>query len=386
MKSRIILSLTFALAFSINAFAQETLRVGDKVEYYCHCGGGQMHWQEARIEAVLGGNKVKVRYGNGRYQIDTVTNDPATIRAPGSAAKEAKSDELQNAFRAATHDKYFRAVQMFSSFYSDEFNNPGGAPTTPAGWQEVMTKLAELDALCKGQFAGVTNTRLHWLVKKGEVDHRYADWCQIAARREQLAPLVRASAAARMITVPGESDLRRALESSDGKGWVNDDIQLLMFEPAKFKQKHLPNVKKHFATYGVDVPADFFDAIEKKAGELKAIIEQTAPTRTFEHPQFKDAAVEAFVKGKLSAQHPGVQIIKSGTGYPSWSKSDSLSYLGSSTSARYYKVVTEFHKRGRMLVKLPNRPFCQEREWVVERASGKFYSHPTLGGVFMKCQ
>lgn len=385
MKSRIILSLTFALAFSINAFAQDTLRVGDKVEYYCACGGGQVHWQEARIEAVLG-NKVKVRYGNGRYQVETVTYDPKIIRAPGSAAKEAKNDELQAAFRSATADKYLRAVQMFSSFYSDEFNNYRGTPTTPAGWQEVMTKLAELDALCKGQFAGVTNTRLHWLVKKGEIDHRYADWCQIAARREQLAPLVRASAATHMMTIPGESDLKRAFENSDGEGWVNDDIQLLMYEPAKFKQKHLPEVKKHFATYGVDVPADLFDAVEKRAGELKALIEQTAPTRIFELPKFKDPAVESFVKGKLAAEHPGVQVIKSGTGYPSWSKSDSLSYLGSSTSARYYKVVSEFHKRGRMLIKLPNRPFCQERSWVVERASGKFYSHPTRGGVFMKCQ
>ncbi|HYJ87469.1 MAG TPA: hypothetical protein VEW46_15520 [Pyrinomonadaceae bacterium] len=384
MKSRFILSLAFCLAFSINCFAQETVRVGDKVEYYCSCGGGQVHWQEARIEAVLG-NKVKVRYGNGRYQVDTVTYDPATIRAPGSAAKEAKNDELQAAFRSATIDKHFKAVQMFSSFYSDEFNNYRGTPTTPAGWQEVMTKLGELDGLCKGQFAGVTNTRLHWLVKKGEVDYRYADWCQIAARREQLAPLVRASAATYMITIPGESDLKRAFESSDGQGWVNDDIQLLMYEPAKFKQKHLPDVKKHFATYGVDVPADFFDALEKRAGELKALIEQMAPTRTFEQPKFKDVAVEAFVKGKLAAEHPGVQVIKSGTGYPSWSKSDSLSYLGNSTSARYYKVVTQFHKRGRMLVRLPNRPFCQEREWVVERGSGKLYSNPTRGGVFMKC-
>ena len=384
MKLRIILLLAFGLAIPINNFAQETVRVGDKVEYYCSCGGGQVRWQEARIEAVLG-NKVKVRYGNGRYQVETVTYDPATIRAPGSAAKEAKNDQLQDAFRSATIDKYFKAVQMFSSFYSDEFNNYRGTPTTPAGWQEVMTKLAELEGLCNGQFAGVTNTRLHWLLKKGEVDYRYADWCQIAARREQLAPQVRASAATYMMTIPGESDLKRAFESTDGKGWVNDDIQLLMYEPAKFKQKHMPEVKKHFATYTVDVPADFFDALEKRAGELKAIIEQTAPTRTFEQPKFKDVAVEAFVKGKLAAQHPGVQVIKSGTGYPSWSKSDSLSYLGSSTSARYYKVVTEFHKRGRMLVKLPNRPFCQEREWVVERGSGKLYSNPTGGGIFMKC-
>jgi hypothetical protein len=30
--------------------------------------------------------------------------------------------------------------------------------------------------------------------------------------------------------------------------------------------------------------------------------------------------------------------------------------------------------------------FINEREWVVERAAGKFYSNPTRGGVFMKCQ
>lgn len=378
MKSRIILSLAFCLVFTINSFAQGTYRIGDEVE--CQCRDSR--WMTGRVEAISGG-QVRIRWGNMRDQFYVVPADRVRAIDKGDSPQTVA---FQNAFRDAALDKYFRAVQMFSSFYSEEFNNYGGAPTTPAGWQEVMTKLAELDAMCKGQFAGVTNTRIHWLLKKGEIDYRYADWCQIAARREQLAPLVRASAATRMMTVPGESDLKRAFENSDGEGWVNDDIQLLMYEPAKFKQKHLPEVKKHFATYGVDVPADLFDAVEKRAGELRALIEQTAPTRTFEHPKFKDVAVEAFVKGKIAAQHPGVQVIKSGTGYPSWSKSDSLSYLGSSTSTRYYKVVSEFHKRGRMLVKLPNRPFCQQREWVVERASGKFYSHPTRGGVFMKCQ
>lgn len=378
MKSRIILSLAFGLAFCVNGFAQGTYRVGDQVE--CQCRGPQ--WMTGKVEAISGG-QVKIRWGNMRDQFYIVPADRVRAIDRGDSPQ---TIAFQDAFRAAALDKYFRAVQMFSSFYNDEFPNYRGTPTTPAGWQEVMTKLAELDQLCKGQFAGVTNTRIHWLLKKGDVDYRYADWCQIAARREQLAPLVRASAATHMMTIPGESDLRRAFENSDGEGWINDDTQLLMYEPAKFKQKHLPEVKKHFATYGVDVPADLFDAVEKKAAELKTLIEQTAPTRTFEQPKFKDVAVEAFIKGKLAAEHPGVQIIKSGTGYPNWSKSDSLSYLGSSTSTRYYKVVSEFHKRGRMLVKLPNRPFCQQREWVVERASGKLYSHPTRGGVFMKCQ
>ena len=378
MKSRLILSILFVLSLSINTIAQGTYRVGDEVE--CQCRGSQ--WMRGRVEAISGG-QVRIRWGNMRDQFYVVPAERVRAIDRGDSPQTVA---FQNAFRAAALDKYFRAVQMFSSFYSDEFNNYRGTPTTPAGWQEVMTKLAELDALCKGQFAGVTNTRHDSLLRKGEIDYRYADWCQIAARREQLAPLVRASAAAHMLTIPGESDLNRAFENKDGEGWVNDDIQLLMYEPAKFKQKHLAIVKKHFATYGVDVPADLFDAVEKRAGELRSLIEQTASTRTFEQPRFKDPAVEAFVKGKLVAEHPGAQIIKSGTGYPNWSKSDSLSYLGSSTSARYYKIVSEFHKRGRMLVKLPNRPFCQQREWVVERASGKFYSNPTRGGVFMKCQ
>lgn len=378
MKKRIILSILFVLALSINTFAQATYRVGDEVE--CQCRGSQ--WMRGRVEAISGG-QVRIRWGNMRDQFYVVPAERVRAIDRGDSPQTVA---FQNAFRAAALDKYFRAVQMFSSFYSDEFNNYRGTPTTPAGWQEVMTKLAELDAMCKGQFAGVTNTRYESLLRKGEIDYRYADWCQIAARRDQLAPLVRASAATHMMTIPGESDLRRAFENKDGEGWVTDDIQLLMYEPAKFKQKHLAEVKKHFATYGVDVPADLFDAVEKKAGELRTLIEHTAPTRTFEQPRFKDPAVEAFVKGKLASEHPGAQIIKSGTGYPNWSKSDSLSYLGSSTSARYYKVVSEFHKRGRMLVKLPNRPFCQQREWVVERAAGKFYSNPTRGGIFMKCQ
>lgn len=118
MTSRFILSFAIGLAFCVNGLAQGTYRVGDQVE--CHCRGPQ--WMTGKVEAISGG-EVKIRWGNMRDQFYIV---PAGRVRAIDRGDSPQTVAFQDAFRAAAHDKYFRAVQMFSSFYNDEFPNYRG--------------------------------------------------------------------------------------------------------------------------------------------------------------------------------------------------------------------------------------------------------------------
>lgn len=389
------------LLLSISAFAQGTFRVGDTVEYRCNCFGKE--WVRAKVEAVEG-NTVRVRWGNVRNQVATVINAPDTVRAVGSAqntpktnqsnnkgvfvdnsiadaAKLASEDKVRWAFRDETANKYLRTVGQFAPSYDERYIS-GGSPNTPAEWQKAMSDLAELDALCKSKYPGITDSLIY--LREGIIDYRYAQWCDIAAKRSVLEPRARSRAAAHMASVPGADDLKRALEYDDNR--VVDDIQLLMYEPDKWKVKSSVEMKAQFARYGAEMPANFLDDIVAKAAELKAKIEQGAPGRSFRTSANRDAAVENFIKGKFRTEYPGSQILSSRVDYPNWVKRESLSLAGSGTGYKLYKVEYNFYKRGWVLMKMPNRPFCQAREWIVGRgAKGLVAVSTSSQGTFMKC-
>lgn len=380
MKRRMTLSIAIGLTFFIGVFAQSSIQVGDTVEYRCNCFGKE--WISAKVEGV-DGNTVRVRYGNMRNQVATVnvnSGEVRTIPKPDSPQTVA----FQEAFRGEALNRYISDLQMLAPYYDEQFNSAGGH-NTMAAWQEMTTRLGELDVLCNGKYAGVTNTGTAWLMRGGEIDYRYADWCKIAANRVELVKLARTATAARMSSVPGADDLKRALEYEDNR--VVDDIQLLMYEPDKWKAQNSAKMKPHFATYGVEMPANFFDDMLKKAAELKAKIDAGAPLREFETSATRDAAVENFIKGKFITEYPGSQILKSRVDYPNWVKRESLSLVGSGTGYKLYKVEYNFYKRGWVLIKMPNRPYCQAREWIVGRgAKGLVAVSTSSQGTFMKCQ
>ena len=73
--------------------------------------------------------------------------------------------------------------------------------------------------------------------------------------------------------------------------------------------------------------------------------------------------------------------------YKTWVVRKGLSYLGSDSTYRYYKVEYNSYKRGWVLMKLPNQPFCQASEWIVGRgAKGMVVVSLGGSGIFMKCQ
>lgn len=383
MKTKIILSLSFVLVAAGVTLAQDGIRVGDTVEY--QCTRSSSGWCSGRVEAVSG-SSIRIKWGNMRDQFSVVTANQIRVKQkPDSPDATA----FKEAFAAAvgTHER--NALRIFAHYWKpDEFSYAGGTPNTPAGWQELMAQIGSVDALCKGKYMGVTNRTpsVAWGgPRQGDLDARYGEWCQIADQRLALEPKVRADAAKNMASMPGADDLKRALEYADNR--TVDDIQLLMYEPEKWKAQTTPKLKAHFALYGAEMPPTFFDEMMAKAADLKAKIDQGAPGRSFETSSARDAAVENFIKGKFIAEYPGSQILKSRLDYPEWVKRESLSLVGIGTGYKLYKVEYNFYKRGWVLMRMPGRPYCQAREWIVGRgAKGLVAVSTSSQGTFMKCE
>jgi hypothetical protein len=155
-----------------------------------------------------------------------------------------------------------------------------------------------------------------------------------------------------------------------------------MFEREKWRATQRVKYQKRFDQLKTPMPDTFFAEVEKKADELIAANEKAAPGRSFLMPKQKDAAVEAFIRGRYATQKKGVQILKIGLDDAQWQiHRNSLGVPLSQT------------KVARLLVKIPGRPFCQEHSVAVERkyargALGAMAVEGNVGseGLFMSCQ
>jgi hypothetical protein len=375
-----VLILTVLLAvFSLGVQAQQVFHVGDAIELE-----DGTRWIPGVIESV-NNNIAKVRIGPGKYDFINVQLPTTRFRARGSAAKEARDVELRNAFRNET-SQYFQSVKQFAPFYDAKYIS-GGSPITPAEWQKAMNDLAELDSLCKSRYSSITDDAPQYL-RDGLVDNRFAVWCQIAARRAELEKPARTALAKNQVTLTVTKD-NLEFAFNHQKNRVPDETQSLMYDRAKWKQAAIAKLGPRFGEYGVTMPPDFFAEVEKRADELKILIDNTAPARSWEQPAFHDPAVEAFIRGRYAADpdYRGVTVLKIGLDYKVWTERKGLSYLGSDSNFRYYKVEYNYYKRGWALLKLPNRPYCQASEWVVGRgAKGMVVVSLGGSGIFMKCQ
>ena len=378
MKRSVVLTVVLTL-LSVGAQAQQVFHVGDAIELQ-----DGSRWIPGVIESV-DNNIAKVRIGKGKYDFINVQLPTTRFRLPGSAANEARDLELRNAFRSEA-SKYLQSVKQFAPFYDANFIS-GGSPITAAEWQKAMNDLAELDSLCKSKYSGITDDAPHYL-REGLVDNRFTVWCQIAARRTELEKPARTALAKNQITLTVTKD-NLEFAFNHQKNRVPDETQSLMYDRAKWKQAATAKYGPRFVEYGVSMPPDFFAEVEKRADELKLVIERTAPVRSWEQPPFRDPAVEAFIRGKYAADpdYRGVAVLNIGLDYKVWTERKGLSYLGSDSNFRYYKVEYNYYKRGWALLKLPNRPYCQAQEWIVGRgAKGMVVVSLGGSGIFMKCQ
>lgn len=223
-------------------------------------------------------------------------------------------------------------------------------------------------------------------IREGSVDYRFSVWCDIAAKRTQIEPLVRAGIVRSVINL-GYTDENLNFGFNEPDNPVRWETQQLIWDREKWRAEKIAWLKPKYAEYGISVPPDATAAVEKRADELRDIVMRDAPGRSYKMPPYRDAAVEAVVRSQFAKEYPGVQVVKIGLEYKTWVQRESLTYVASDELFRYYKVDYNSYKRGTALLKVPGRPFCQEQDWVVGRgAKGIVPAGIGGSGTFMRCE
>ncbi len=370
------------LMLSLLVFGQA---VGDEVRYQCFCFGQE--WVKATVVAVNGGN-VHVRYGNMDNQAVTLPINSPKLKFGNAARNPLESvppDGVQQAFMNESRARFIKAVESFASYFDSQFPAAGPVPDS-ATWKQRMNDLAELDTLCKTRYRGLTDYRSPGYMREGSVDYRFGTWCQIAANRNDVERRARTEVAKTLINL-GYTDENLRFGFNEPDNPVRWETQQLIWERAKWRAEKIAWLRPKYAAYKVEVPADATAAAEAKADELKALVLRDAPNRSYKQPPYRDAAVEAVVKGALAKEYPGVQVLKIGLDYKTWVKRQSLDYIASDDLFRYYRVSYNSYKRGAVLLKLPNRPLCQMQDFVVGLNGGRPVPAGVGGsGTFMRCE
>lgn len=369
---RTLLFLSLLFLVSAPALAQETFRVGDLVEVP---GGSQ-----GRIESI-NGNSAKIKFGPGKYDFkyDLLEN----LKSPKAAGLEREQDDQRKSFRVEAQ-RFFHTVELFEQFYNPEFASLKGGMDA-AAIKKATVDLAELDALCKSKYPGITNDPKYL----DRLTFRSGDWCGMAAKRNEILQSVtsgtQSAVGSRFIEgwkrAINQSSHRRGSTSGDP---VSDDVQAMLFDREKWKAKDLPNLQRLYAENGGTVPADIFDAVKAELDQLRQKVEADAQATSWTVPPYKDEAVEALVKRSYAAnpKFRGIVIVKSGMDYTTWKLFKN--HLG---------IPTSQIKKGWILVKIPNQQgLCQAREFAVEKeylGGGRFSAVQMAGfsqaGTYMKC-
>lgn len=379
----------FVLTFASVAFFAQSVKVGDQVQYQCFCLGRE--WVRATVEAVSGGN-VRVRFGNMDNQVITLPMNSPKLQLPtgsapgqgGGAGGEFRADNMQQQFAGEAAPKYRKVVEQFAHFYDPKYNSAGG-PVRPEQWQQAVSQLAELDSLCRTRYAGVKDFQGITYIKDGSVDYRFAVWCDIAAKRQQLEPIARSGMARTLVNL-GYTDENLNFGFNEPDNPIRMETQQLIWERDKWRAEKIAWLTPKYAEYGAAVPADATSAVEKRADQLRDLALAGAPNRSYKQPANRDAAVETFMKAKFVKEYPGAQVVKIGTEYATWVQRKSLTYVASDELFRYYKVDYNTYKRGTALLKIPGRPMCQTQDWVVGRSAKGLVAVAVGGsGVFMRC-
>lgn len=361
--------------------AQDIYRVGDKVEFECNCFG-PTQWVNGTIEEIQIENTYRIRFGNGRYDYQNGIRT-SRIRKPGQTAMIADQNNLREQFSKEAW-KYSESVFSLMMIHDENLVVGNGKQTPPVraeDWKKTLSDLAALDDLCKTKYAGMTNDPNS--VWKDDLAHMPATWCEIAARRAEYEEGARGLALSFQLGPTKQMYLSKLSEIlSDSEPVLSDDHQLLVFEPAVWRTNFTNKSQTAQKGTGAKIPESFFKEINVKAAEVKEFIDTDAPNRAFKTPPYKDPTVETFVRGRYATNLKSVQIIKMGMDYTTWKIWKNS--LG---------IPTHQTKRGRALVKVPNRPFCQEQEFVVEKeyiGGGRYGAMKIQGnvggaGMFMNC-
>ena len=361
----------------------EVFHVGDKV---VNASG-----QQLTIDSIEG-DTATVRYGVGNYNVYKAKL--SELMSAKSAATKTASENEQKIARAGFEDEakpFMILVRTVARGLDPKYSMSVPFNSEAATYAKWLKDLEALSLVCK-KYPNLTSRPGADLANIGQ---NPADWCRIADQRTAVVKRMQVIVAEQR--VDSELDLwthkiDEALRNRDG--YVKDEIQRLLYDRAAWEAKELTTARKIYADAGAVIPADAYAKLDEKVAELKAKIDRDAPTRSWTQPQYSDPASEAMAKRAYPSQFPGIKVYKTGMTYTTWKAMDDTSLAGSGTGYKIYKTTIGAYryKLGLALVKLPNQPFCQIRDFQVQQdKAGGDYSAPRLNlplgytGIFVKC-
>lgn len=302
-------------------------------------------------------------------------------------AEQMSDYDYTNKFNNEAGD-YTETVYALAHTYNPKFRNAGSITASAAGYAKMKQDLEALDAVCQ-RFPNLKNRDG---APPDNIGQNPADWCLMARQRDTLIPAVKGTVAG----IRGGQNATRwinkvntAMHRPDGQ--VSDELQMLIYDREAWKSKELGAFNKRYETGGT--PPEFLPLF-KKADEFKAQIERTAPTRNWTQPAYSDVGFEAAVRAAYPGQFPGVKVYKTGMTSTTWKAMDDTSVISSGTDYTLYKTIIGAYryKLGLALVKLPNQPFCQIRDFqFTQEKAGAGYSASKLRtplgatGIFVSC-
>lgn len=337
------------------------------------------------------GMGAKVRYsGNNGFKWVSFEN----MKSPEEFRDEAEQDRMVTLFNVEA-GKYLDSVAAVEQFINPKAPDMKGTGLHGEKRNKVASDLAELHRLCTTKYVNIQNQS--WANPRAEVPlyKRKGDQCAIAKDREQIMK----KAKARVLALTTEHEIDRwssdlnLLRSTKNGFLVSDDLQVLIYDRPAWEQKHSAKIKAEYAAEGETMPARAFSPLYKVADEVKAKIAADVEARSWKQPKYSDASLEALGRRELAGDFPGAKAIKIGMTYTTWAVRDESTFVGSDSVWRYYRITPGAYryKNGELLAQIPNRPFCQMREFTVtQRKAGGGYgaakAYGSTAGTFVKCQ
>ena len=283
---------------------------------------------------------------------------------------------------------FWKTISSLASTYNPKFNEAASITASAAAYEKMRVDLESLDAICQ-KYPNLTNRSD---ADEASIGDNPADWCKMAGERDTLLESLKGRVAGRrgnQNSTRWINKINEAMRQPNGR--VKDELQTLLYDRPAWEQKEMGAFKKR---YGVSGTPPEFVPLFKKAEEFKVQIARDAQNRSWSQPPYSDAAHEAMVKRSYVEQFPGIKVYKIGMTFTAWKSMDDTSLIDIGSDYKLYKTTfgAYRYKLGLALVKLPNQPLCQIRDFQVQQnKAGADYSAAKVSlpigysGIFVKC-